>query len=133
MTATPHDGKEEDFQLFLTLLDRDRFEGKHRKGQPASIDSAAHARTDQGGAAHLRGHAAVPRTHSPRPSPTTSPPLEAELYEAVTEYVRDEMNRADQLGRQDAKATPSASRSPSCSAAWPRAPRRSSVRSPGRR
>ncbi|MBI4515915.1 MAG: hypothetical protein HY699_08885 [Deltaproteobacteria bacterium] len=25
MTATPHNGKEEDFQLFLTLLDGDRF------------------------------------------------------------------------------------------------------------
>ena len=31
MTATPHSGKEEDFQLFLTLLDRDRFEGKNTK------------------------------------------------------------------------------------------------------
>ena len=31
MTATPHSGKEEDFQLFLTLLDRDRFEGKSTK------------------------------------------------------------------------------------------------------
>ena len=31
MTATPHSGKEEDFQLFLTLLDRDRFEGKQQK------------------------------------------------------------------------------------------------------
>ena len=31
MTATPHNGKEEDFQLFLTLLDPDRFEGKNRK------------------------------------------------------------------------------------------------------
>ena len=32
MTATPHAGKEEDFQLFLALLDRDRFEGKFRDG-----------------------------------------------------------------------------------------------------
>ena len=36
MTATPHSGKEEDFQLFMTLLDKDRFAGqykpkKHRK------------------------------------------------------------------------------------------------------
>ena len=30
MTATPHSGKEDDFQLFLTLLDRDRFEGKYQ-------------------------------------------------------------------------------------------------------
>lgn len=32
MTATPHDGKPEDFQLFMALVDRDRFEGAaHRK------------------------------------------------------------------------------------------------------
>ena len=27
MTATPHSSKPEDFQLFLALLDSDRFEG----------------------------------------------------------------------------------------------------------
>ena len=32
MTATPHAGKEEDFQLFMALLDSDRFEGKVRDG-----------------------------------------------------------------------------------------------------
>jgi superfamily II DNA or RNA helicase len=32
MTATPHTGKEEDFQLFLALLDADRFEGRARDG-----------------------------------------------------------------------------------------------------
>ena len=32
LTATPHNGKEEDFQLFLRLLDADRFEGKFRDG-----------------------------------------------------------------------------------------------------
>ena len=32
LTATPHNGKEEDFQLFLALLDGDRFEGKFRDG-----------------------------------------------------------------------------------------------------
>src|SRR5438552_3586568 len=32
MTATPHNGKEEDFQLFLALLDGDRFEGRFRSG-----------------------------------------------------------------------------------------------------
>ena len=31
MTATPHSGKPEDFQLFMALLDPDRFEGKPRK------------------------------------------------------------------------------------------------------
>ena len=32
MSATPHNGKEEDFQLFLALLDADRFEGRFRDG-----------------------------------------------------------------------------------------------------
>lgn len=32
MTATPQNGKEEDFQLFLSLLDSDRFYGKFRDG-----------------------------------------------------------------------------------------------------
>ena len=41
MTATPHAGKEEDFQLFLALLDTDRFEGRYR-------DARAHRRTPTG-------------------------------------------------------------------------------------
>jgi hypothetical protein len=32
LTATPHSGKEEDFQLFMALLDADRFEGRFRDG-----------------------------------------------------------------------------------------------------
>ena len=42
MTATPHNGKEEDFQLFLSLVDPDRFEGKyddqkHLQTNPADL------------------------------------------------------------------------------------------------
>jgi hypothetical protein len=37
MTATPHNGKEEDFQLFLSLLDSDRFYGKFRDGATRSM------------------------------------------------------------------------------------------------
>src|SRR6266540_4477361 len=38
MTATPHAGKEEDFQLFMALLDADRFEGRFRGGaQPVDV------------------------------------------------------------------------------------------------
>ena len=32
MRATPHNGKEEDIQLFVALLDSERFEGKFRDG-----------------------------------------------------------------------------------------------------
>ncbi len=30
MTATPHNGKDEDFQLFMALLDEDRFAGQQK-------------------------------------------------------------------------------------------------------
>ncbi len=36
LTATPHNGKEEDFQLFMALLDSDRFEGRFRDGVHAA-------------------------------------------------------------------------------------------------
>ncbi len=39
MTATPHSGKPEDFQLFLALLDGDRFEGRYRDGVHTSDPS----------------------------------------------------------------------------------------------
>jgi SNF2 family DNA or RNA helicase len=35
LTATPHNGKEEDFQLFMSLIDQDRFEGVARSGHQA--------------------------------------------------------------------------------------------------
>ena len=45
MTATPHNGKEADFQLFLSLLDSDRFYGKFRDGAH-KVDVADLMRTD---------------------------------------------------------------------------------------
>lgn len=43
MTATPHAGIEHDYQLFLTLLDRDRFEGKYRQGVHHVDTAGVHA------------------------------------------------------------------------------------------
>ena len=40
MTATPHAGNDEDFQLFMALLDADRFEGKPRDGRHTPIDTS---------------------------------------------------------------------------------------------
>ena len=39
MTATPHNGHEIDFQLFMALLDADRFAGKFRDGVHTSDTS----------------------------------------------------------------------------------------------
>jgi len=38
MTATPHSGKDDDFGLFMSLLDADRFEGRSR-GRKAPLDT----------------------------------------------------------------------------------------------
>ncbi len=62
MTATPHSGIEQDFQLFLTLLDKDRFEGRYRAGRPHRRHQRRDAPHGEGEAAHLRGQAPVPRT-----------------------------------------------------------------------
>ena len=53
----------------------------------------------------VRRHAAVPRAHAPTPSPTRSPTPRRDLYEEVTDYVREEMNRADSLRRQAGSGT----------------------------
>ena len=105
MTATPHSGKEEDFQLFLALLDRDRFEGKYREGVARRRRLGRDAPHGQGGPAHVRRQAAVPGADRRTPSPYELTELEARLYEQVTTYVREEMNRADEARRQAAANT----------------------------
>lgn len=94
MTATPHSGKEEDFQLFLTLLDRDRFEGKQKK----SVDvSGVMRRMVKEDLLTFEGKKLFPeRIAETVPYELTA--LEEELYEDVTHYVREGMNRADKLG-----------------------------------
>lgn len=94
MTATPHSGKEEDFQLFLTLLDRDRFEGKQKK----SVDvSGIMRRMVKEDLLTFDGSRLFPeRIAETVPYELTA--LEQDLYEDVTRYVREGMNRAEKLG-----------------------------------
>jgi hypothetical protein len=40
VSATPHNGKEADFHLFMALLDGDCFEGKYRDGVHSAVDRA---------------------------------------------------------------------------------------------
>ena len=47
LTATPHNGKEEDFQLFMSLIDPDRFEGVARSGSQAVDVSDVMRRVNQ--------------------------------------------------------------------------------------
>ncbi len=94
MTATPHSGKEEDFQLFLTLLDRDRFEGKHTK--TANTDGIMRRMVKED-LLTFEGKKLFPERRA-ETVPYELTELEYSLYAEVTDYVREGMNRADRVG-----------------------------------
>lgn len=96
MTATPHNGKPEDFQLFLSLLDGDRFYGKFREGAHQVDVSDLMRRMVKEKLLKFDGTPLFPERRAYTASYGLSP-LESALYEGVTNYVREEMNRADRL------------------------------------
>jgi SNF2 family DNA or RNA helicase len=96
MTATPHNGKDEDFQLFMALLDGDRFEGRFRDGvHTVDVSDLMRRMVKE----TLLKFDATPLF--PERIATTVPyklsDAEAQLYKAVTDYVREEFNRAEAL------------------------------------
>ncbi len=96
MTATPHNGKEEDFQLFMALLDGDRFEGRFRDGvHTANVSDLMRRMVKE----KLLKFDATPlfpeRIAYTVPYKLSDP--EAVLYKEVTDYVREEFNRAEAL------------------------------------
>ena len=96
MTATPHNGKEEDFQLFLALLDGDRFEGRFRDGVHTADVSDLMRRMVKERLLKFDGKPLFPERIA-YTVPYKLSDEEARLYEAVTDYVREEFNRADAL------------------------------------
>lgn len=117
MTATPHNGKPEDFQLFMALIDRDRFEGaRHRKQNPRELtppDAPIHdvpenvfkpdfdvsdvmRRLVKEELLRFDGRPLFPERRAQTVTYTLSP-AEADLYAMVTDYVTEEFNRADRL------------------------------------
>ncbi len=94
MSATPHNGKEADFQLFMGLLDADRFEGRFREGVHKADVSDMMRRLTKEELYRFDGTPLFPERRASTASYELSP-LEADLYQAVTTYVREEMNRAD--------------------------------------
>jgi superfamily II DNA or RNA helicase len=96
MTATPHAGIEEDFRLFLGLLDADRFEGRARGGpHTLDVDDIMRRLVKE----KLLTFDGKPLFPERRASTAVYPLSDAEevLYQRVTDYVREEMNRADRL------------------------------------
>jgi len=96
MTATPHNGKEEDFQLFMALLDGDRFEGRFRDGVHAVDVSDLMRRMVKESLLKFDATPLFPERIA-NTVPYKLSQAEAQLYASVTEYVREEFNRAEAL------------------------------------
>ena len=96
MTATPHNGKEEDFQLFMALIDGDRFEGRFRDGVHAADVSDLMRRMVKEKLLKCDGTPLFPERIA-HTVPYKLSDAEAHLYKVVTDYVREEFNRAEAL------------------------------------
>ena len=96
LTATPHNGKEEDFQLFMALLDADRFEGRFRDGVHTADVSDLMRRMVKEKLFKFDATPLFPerRAHA---VPYMLSDGEARLYQEVTDYVREGFNRAEAL------------------------------------
>jgi len=104
MTATPHNGKEEDFQLFLSLLDSDRFYGRFRDGAHKVDTSDLIRRMVKEDLLKFDGTPLFPERIAQSVNYTLSD-AEAALYHEVTQYVREEMNKADRIENNQRKGT----------------------------
>ena len=102
MSATPHNGKEEDFQLFMALLDGDRFEGRFRDGVHRADSHDMMRRLTKEELLKFDGRPLFPERRAYTVKYEFSQE-EAALYSAVTEYVREEMNRVKRFADQDGK------------------------------
>lgn len=101
LTATPHNGKNEDFQLFMSLVDPDRFEGANHglNAKKAPDVSDFMRRLVKEKLLKFDGTPLFPERKA-HTVPYNLSQTEASLYEHVTEYVRCEFNRAEKLNDQ---------------------------------
>ena len=103
LTATPHNGKNEDFQLFLSLVDPDRFEGAARSSNQSIDVSDVMRRLVKEELLKFDGTPLFPERRAYTVNYDLSP-AEGQLYSEVTSYVQEEFNRAENLNN-DRKAT----------------------------
>ena len=99
LTATPHNGKDEDFHLFLSLVDPDRFEGIHNTSEQTIDVSDVMRRLTKEELLKFDGTPLFPERIAYTVNYSLSP-QEAQLYQAVTDYVQEEFNRADNLNNE---------------------------------
>ena len=95
LTATPHSGDEANFQMFMSLIDEDRFTGHGSKTEPVDTSDVMR-RLVKEDLLTFEGKPLFPE----RTATTVSYNLSFEeqtLYEEVSAYVREQFNRADRL------------------------------------
>lgn len=95
LTATPHNGKEKDFYLFMSLVDPDRFEGVQRIKTAVDVSDMMR-RLVKEDLLTFEGKPLFPERRAYTVNYILSP-SEIELYELVTAYVSDGFNRAERL------------------------------------
>ncbi len=98
LTATPHNGREGDFQLFLKLLNAERFGPAHQRLEALNhVVAAEHMRRMvKEDLRQFDGKPLFPERKAYTVTFNLSG-MEQALYEAVSNYIRDEFNRADNL------------------------------------
>ena len=95
LTATPHNGKEEDFHLFMSLIDPDRFEGAKRLKNRVDVSDIMR-RLVKEDLVTFEGKPLFPERIAYTVNYSLSP-QETELYQRVTDYVAEGFNRAERL------------------------------------
>ncbi len=98
LSATPHNGKNEDFLAFMTLIDPERFAGRLRDSKlPDTTDVMR--RMVKENLHTFEGRRLFPQRFAHSVNFKLSE-LEQELYEAVSDYVRSGMNRASRMQQE---------------------------------
>lgn len=95
MTATPHNGHEDDFRLWMSLIDHDRFFGRVSSDEPIDVSDVMR-RLIKEELRRFDGTHLFPQRKATTVDYDLSPEEKA-LYDDVTAYVRDEMGRAEAL------------------------------------
>ena len=101
LTATPHNGKNEDFLAFMTLIDAERFAGRLRHDDLPEVDDVMR-RLVKENLRTFEGKPIFTKRYAHSLNFELSGP-ETELYEAVTDYVRTGMNRAARMAEEGDK------------------------------
>ncbi|MXY00660.1 MAG: DUF3883 domain-containing protein [Chloroflexi bacterium] len=99
LTATPHNGKDNDFLAFMSLVDADRFAGRLRPGQKVPDLEGALRRKSKEKLTDFDGKPLFPRREA-RTLRYDLSDAEKDLYRKVTAYVRDGLAKAQRMRKE---------------------------------